>query len=290
MKNIKKPRALRGFSFYTKCYYWTMVRKKKTNASRPSKAKNQDLMKLLLATPAFKEIVADARVKLHIPPQGLPEDDAVIHAWMIDRDRESSEKMLSKELLKQLKAISKNEADKLISPVQAKEQSRLLQRTSYNFLKYTVDFIVGQFRLPMHYAEHIRTYILFGGIGFPNSNFSVGPWEANDGESLFDRKYLPITIYAKLTKKDIMELKKTMDGIFGKNLPKYDHIPKIDELLVLSDWADYKERFDEMTQTPYKIGAREIAENVLKKPRARQKVYDAKRQLKTLRKKRFGTE
>ena len=256
----------------------------------PSYKSNLDTMKLLTTSTLFQEIVKDCRAFLEIPENGLPIEDKIMEEWSTKMDTKSEEKILNEAFWRQIKKIGvKIQNDEIDEPM-AKKQKKLIQETiPWNRLKYDIDYLLETFKLPLNFDESIRRYIVHSEISAPLSNFSVGPFpiETNFKDGPLS---LPVTIYGKLTNKELKRLKKQTESYLGRKLPKYDDLKDIDMEIELDKWNRHKEKFDEVEQKEYKMTAEEIAENLLGDKKKAQQVYDSTRKLKKLRKQRFGIE
>lgn len=203
------------------------------------------------------------------------------------------EEMSSKEFNNHLKQIYEKTQSKEISRAIAKKQLELIHnKLSWNRLTYAVDYIINTFNLPFNFNENVRQYIIFNEISAPFNNFSITIEGSliTKAKSISNLPYLPIRIYAKLTNKELREIKERTESILAKRLPRYDGIKNIDQQIELDNWNRHKDRLDEVEKKRYKITAKEISKNVLKSQKKVQKVYDSTRSLQKLRKKRFGTE
>lgn len=256
----------------------------------PAYKNNLDTMKLLTTSTLFQKVVKDTRDFLEIPEKGMSHDRKIVEKWTEKIMQRSDEKIESKEFNEHIQNIHKKIESKEINRRMAEKQSKLLHnKIPINYLKDAVDFIIDQFNLPLNFADDIRRYIMFNEISAPLTNFSIGPWPAGT-KSISNLPYLPITIYAKLTDKELRQIKKETKSILAEKLPKYKEIKNIDQKMELDDWNRHKEKFDNVDQKSYITTAKEISKNVFNSTKHAQKVYDSIRGLRKLRKKRFGTE
>jgi hypothetical protein len=265
-------------------------RKNKVFKISPSHKNNLDMMKLLVTSLQFQEIIKDARKFLEIQENGWGNDQESVKKWTEKMDNRFDKEFLSKKLDTQLNKIRQNIEEEKISKKMAKEHSKLLhKKLTWNFLYYTIDFIIEKFKLPLNFRDNLRDYIIFGTISAPSANFSVHIEPIPEGIKISNLPYLPIRIYSQLTNSDLKEIKE-MTEFFSKKLPKYNQIKNMDEKIKLDDWNKHKEKFNEAEQKTYKMTAKEISKNILNNPEKTQKVYDSSRSLERLRRKRFGTD
>lgn len=256
----------------------------------PAYKNNLDTMKLLTTSTLFQKVVKDTRDFLEIPEKGMIRDNKTIKEWTEKMIQCSDEKIESRELNEHLQDIYKKVESKEIDKRTAEKQSKLLHNEiPINYLTDAIDFILDQFNLPLNFKDSIRCYIMFNEISAPLTNFSVGPWPAGT-KSISNLSYLPITIYAKLTDKELRQIKEQTRSILADKLPKYKEIKNIDQKMKLDAWNRHKEKLDAVEQKSYTTTAKEISKDILKSSKHVQKVYDSTRTLQKLRKKRFGTE
>jgi hypothetical protein len=256
----------------------------------PSYRNNLSTMKLLATSSVFQKIVEDTRNYLMIPRYGMIHNDALIKKWIKKMDTMSDEKLSSQTFQDQTKGVFERVKNKEISRAMARKQLKLIDNNIlWNRLTYTVDYIIDKFNLPLNFSDYIRKYILFNEISAPFNNFIVGPWPKGI-TSISNLPYLPITIYAKLTNKELAQIKKETETNLAKRLPRYREIKDIDRQIELDDWNRHKSTFDEVERETYSVTAKEISKDVFKRSDKAQRVYDSTRGLKKLRKKRFGTE
>jgi len=258
--------------------------------AHPAYKNNLDTMKLLVTSKEFSRAVKEMRLFLDIPESGFIRGNSDVKEWTKRMNDRADAESLTKSLLNQIQRIRTKIRNDEESQQMAKKQIRLLeQKISWNYFTRTNKEILDQFNLPLNFLENIRRYVIFNEISAPYDNYSIGPWQEGT-KSISDLPYLPITIYAKLTNKDLQQIKRETETSLARRLPKYDELKNIDELIELDEWNKHKERFNEGEQKEYRMTAREISENILKSKRHVQKVYDSDRRLKALKKKRFGTE
>lgn len=264
-----------------------MAKKIKKMSKNPpiSHKKNLDNIKLLVSCEEFQKIVNGARGYLEISESGLL-NDKVSEKWHEEKLYKKSDIILSsKSIIEQEKMVRKKLQSGEISRNMANKQMNLiLQKVPVNYLTNTARFIVDKFRLPLNYECYIRQYILFNTINAPYNNFVVGPY--HDVKKISGVRFVPITIYAKLTKEEIKYLKREIE-LIGKNLPKINPLKDIDKKLEIEEWLKKENRFRKTFDEEYYLTAEEIAEKVFNNCKKPKSIYEARRELNELRKKRF---
>ena len=98
-----------------------------------------------------------------------------------------------------------------------------------------------------------------GDISAPSTNFTIDGFPPLT--SLKEVRYVPIKIYAKLTEEDIKEMNKYINNFFGRRLPFFQALNRIDQKLSIENQKEN-----------------------------RSKTYETRRGLKELREKRFGKD
>lgn len=257
---------------------------KKVNKSHLSYKKNMDNMKLLASFSEFQILVSEARKFLDIPEDGLV-DDQESEKWHNKFVQKSDEIIESKNFINQIKNISEKLKNGEITMGMAHEQSNLLhQKIPINYLTNTVNFIVNKFNLPLNYRNSIRRYILLNKLEAPYNNFVIGPY--TDIKKMSEVRFVPITIYARLTKEEIKDLKKEIE-LVGSQLPEFKPLKNIDKKLEIEEWLKKENRFREASDEEYYLTAEEIADELFGTIKKAKYIYEARRELKELRKKRF---
>lgn len=249
--------------------------------------KNSDTMALLVSYPEFQKEVKEARDFLGIPKDAKWERNEKVREWYHSLGTKSDEIMDSKPFNVQLKMIREKVARKEIGPIMTQKQSHLLHlKLPLNYLKFTPEFLTSKFNVPENFAEHIRQYIVRGTITAPSNNFSFGPYPP--WTTSREVGHLPVKIYAQLSNEELQDLKKEIE-IFGDKLPKLLPLKKdINKKLTLEEWYSNRYKYDASEDKEYKISVAEIAENVIGNKKKGKQVYEAVRELKKLRRKRFG--
>ncbi len=280
-----------------------MTEKRKTKKQKPVKTSQQELfrrfpsyksnldtMKLLTTSALFQAMVKDCREFLEIPENGLLMEDKIKEEWTNRIHARSDEKISDEAFWRKIKKIGKDVQNEVTDEEMAKKQRQLIHNDiPWNYLTYNINYIIEKFSLPLNFTESLRRYVLHNEISAPLYNFAIGPWTEGTMK-ISGLSYLPITIYAKLTNKELKQLKAQTESSLTKNLPKYDDLKDIDTEIELDKWNRHKERFDEVERKKYKTTAKEISKNILGSKRKTQRVYDSTRKLKKLRKQRFGIE
>jgi hypothetical protein len=254
----------------------------------PGRKKNLDNLKLLASYPIFREEIKAVRQRLGIPNGGFGlENPKSVHRWQIDIAQTSEDTMRSQSFREQIRAIGKKLADHEISENMAAKQSALLHASiPLNNLGYTARFLVQKFNIPANYEESMRDYIIYGAFLNLPGGFEID-YSPSTIISIKETPYIPIKIYSELTDDDLRELKKTVK-MHGKHLPKFQSLSNLDSKLTMEAWFEDRLLEDIAVGKSYKMTAGEIAENLLGDKRRGKKVYETVRQLKSLRKRRFG--
>jgi len=268
-----------------------VVRKSKKNdlgCSFPSAKKNMDNMKLLVSYPATLEIIEETRANLGMPMDGFRTSDSSFRAWYDSYIQKTDDVRESKEFIKKEQAIKTKWREHKISPKSARKMlDRLFHKVPLHYFGFQVRRIIRQFNVPENYEQNIKSYIYFGKITAPCSNFIIGPYNGN--ELMRKTHRVPITIYAKLTDSDLREIKLNVNKYFGKdNLPFIQDSKNIDRDLEIEHWHQNRKRFDSVENEEYEVSTEEIAENLLGSRKKKNKVYNAVSNIKKLRKRRFG--
>ncbi|MDP2586304.1 MAG: hypothetical protein Q8P32_00825 [Candidatus Komeilibacteria bacterium] len=257
---------------------------KRVNKPHLSYKKNMDNMKLLASFSEFQTLVGEARKFLDIPEEGLlnGKDSEKWHKGFV---KKSDFIIESKSFNERCKKISEKLKSGEITRNIANEQLKLLhQQIPINYLTNMVKFIVDKFYLPLNYQDSIRRYILLNKIEAPYNNFIVGPYI--NIKKMSDVRFVPITIYAKLTREEIKDLQKEID-LVGENLPVFNPLKDIDKKLAFEEWLKEENRQRSSYDEEYVLTVAEIAEDKLGSTKKVKSIYDAIKGLKDLRKKRF---
>jgi len=252
----------------------------------PALQNNRDTMKLLVSYPEFQEDVKEARKYLEIPPIGIDQkDDQVNQKWHDDFIKRTDKLTASEAFKMQERAIREKLKNKEIDIRMANKQSRLLySKLPVNYFTQTCKYLVEKFNLPGNFDYYIHQYILFNIVGAPPRNFVIGPFELTT--PLSEVRQVTVTIYAKLTDDELKWLKEEINR-FGKKLPKFNKLKDIDKKLNFEQWLANPEQYDPVTNTKYKMSRSEIAENIFGDGDPK-KAYESLRELKEIRRKRFG--
>jgi len=263
-------------------------KKKLTRKARLSLAhkSNLDNMKLLVSDKEFQTILSEIRNRLEIPANGFLKEGSELKEWYNKFIEETDSILDSKDFVRQETRIRKKFKSGEISRRIANKQVNLLyEKTPLNFLWQRVEFILAKFKLPLHYREYVKKYIIRGIISAPSHNYTRGPYPPY--KKLSEERYIPITIYTRMTKEEINELKGYIDQVSKGLLSHYRLLKNIDRDLEIEEWYENKERMDEVEGTTYKTDDAEIAENLLGSSKKVKNIYDIRRDLKRLRNRRF---
>ncbi len=247
--------------------------------------KNMDIMRLLVSHKEFQKDVENARECLRIIPGGFKEDSQ-IEKWTDELYRRSDEIIDSPEFKRKLKTIRDNFTNGTLGHRMAQKQSRMVHfDIPVNYNTYHPQFLAETYNLPEHFAESIRRYILTGHISAPLNNFTGGEWPA--WTSPKEVRYIPIKIYAQLTDDELQDLKREIE-LMGRHLPRLKPVKNLEQKITLEQWFTERTRLDEVAGREYVMSASEISKNVLGTTKKKKKVYEAARELKKMRTKRFG--
>ncbi len=271
------------------------MKNKKTKKSKngqgsffPSLQKHQDNIALLIAYPEFQKEVQKIRSHLNIPHNGSWGSNS-IEKWMNSMAEKSDQILESPDYLKHESIIRDKLKRKEITIKQANIQMKLLNdRIPFNYLSRSVDMIMVKFQLPRNYDYFVYNYIVANRVHVPASSFSIG----QGVEKYWWRKsgYLPIIVSAQLTDEDLKELKRTVNDWFGKRLPRYQSLKNMEKKIEIAQWHNDPIRQDEATNEFYRMGNKEIAENLLGSKKKNKEVYEASRAVKRLWHTRFGKQ
>lgn len=252
----------------------------------PALQNNRDTMKLLVSYPEFQEDIKEARKYLEIPPMGIDQkDDQANQKWHDDFITRTDKMTASEAFKTQERAIREKLQNKEIDIRMANKQSRLLySKLPVNYFTQTCKYLVEKFNLPGNFDYYIHQYILFNIVGAPPSNFVIGPFELTT--PLSEVRQVTVTVFAKLTDEELKQLKKEVNR-FGKNLPKFKKLKDIDKKLDFEQWLANREQYDPSTDTRHIVSRTEIAEDIFGHSNPK-KAYEALRELREIRSKRFG--
>jgi len=255
---------------------------------KSSYQKNLDNLQLLFSYSEFQKYVSDAREYLEIPQEGLQENTGKIKEWH-DRMIEKSDKMMNlSSFIEQEKRIKDLTKRKEIGLVMVEKQLALhYHKVPINYLTNTSQFLTDKFNLPEHYADSIRAFIISNRIEVPTDNFAIG---FSNPESLDRMRHLEINVYSELTDDDLKEIKRRIKNWIGKPLSSFQALKNIDKKLEIEQWFENKIKQDIATGESYIMHAKEIAQNLLGSKRKHKRVYETVRQMRGLRKRRFGKQ
>lgn len=253
--------------------------------------KNLDNIKLLVSYPLFQKEVTSIREYLDIPAGGFGDNYEKSKQWHEKILKLSDEISNTKSFFAQEDKIRQKLKNKEIEYRMAKKQMCLhWHKAPCNYLTDSVEFLTKKFNLPLHYDSFLRNYIISGTLNpiyMPLDNFTIGSFPGS--VLLREVRYVPVTIYAKLTDVELADIKKAVNE-FNENLPQFQPLKNIDDKLTLEEWFLNREGFDELEQEKYKTTAGEMAKETFGSlnKRNKKKIYDSIKELKELREKRFG--
>ena len=276
------------------------VKNKKKRMSRlaPSHQKNLDHIKLLFSDPDFEQTIAETRKFLELPKEGLNENglsdqnlSKKVQQWHSQMHKRSNELIKSERLRDQVKDIKNKVNKKEIAQLMGRKQGDLLyNKLPENYLTDIVNQLIKECHLPSNYAEYLRIYIISGIITAPALSFSVISQYPPNFNNDFPGS-LMLQPHTKLTDDDLKSVKKWTNTFFPNRLPNsLKPIKNLDKKLLIEKISQNKQRSSDATQKSYKINAKEIYEQVKNELGGRvtlSQIYDARRELKNLRNKRF---
>ncbi|MFZ3099835.1 MAG: hypothetical protein WA103_01205 [Minisyncoccales bacterium] len=267
-----------------------MKKAKNLYSKFPSLKKNEDNIKLLISYPEFQEEIKQVREYLNIPENGFKNgDNNGLEKWENEM-AEISEKMMNDSgFQRQIKMIWQKQRRGEVGSAMARKQSYLVHdKIPINYFSNRCLFITDKFGLPENYSDFIRGYILDGRTTERTSNFSIMPFYKDKGGRT--ARHLTVKIYARLTDRDLADLKRQIDLVIKNKLPKYQELRNIDKKLNLEKWVENRIKHDEVNDIDYKMTNGEIAKNLFGSKEKAKKVNDTYRSIKKLRESRFGKE
>lgn len=254
-------------------------------------------MKLLVSDPDFQTDVQYARQKLEIPKNGLkPEQGLLEHdaetgpqkeTWYAVLLKKSDVVLFSSEFKRKVNAIWEKEKDGTLPNAGAEEESRILHlEVPVNYLDHIPRFLSEKYKVPENFNESIKHYLMFGIVEAPPLNYSFS--QHLEGPKLRHARYISVNVFAQLTKDEAVGLAKWIK-IMGDELPQYKPLKDIERKLTIEQWYRKRHRdFDHATGQMFKTTASDIAQEVLGSSKKKREVYEAVREIRDLRKKRFG--
>jgi hypothetical protein len=163
----------------------------------------------------------------------------------------------------------------------------LHQKIPLNYLTRQCNNLTAEFNVPLNSAHALQRYILFNRLDFsPASPFVTSTGSSKDRHE----RSVSLTFYAKITEADLRSVKRTVNGFFGKNLPKVNPLKNIDTKLAIEKYHQNREVYDHVTDESYRLTAKEIVDNVKADTGKKIKptdIYEVPRELENLRNKRF---
>src|SRR3989338_1381496 len=256
---------------------------KKTQRKRDQDAvyrNNLDTMKLLISNKEFQQNIEGIRNRLRIPVEGF--DRKAIENWWEALYAESDQVMDSKGYVQQEKLINQG-VIRGQDPSLTRQQMRALRRQVPLFYWHAcIPWLIRKYGLPEHFREYLKKYLLHNELDAPKRNFSHGWYPYPDTPR--GQKYLAIHIYARLTKKEIRELRDYVQRK-ASDLPRYRPLKNIARDIKIEDMLAHRER--ESHDKSYEITAEEIAETVLGSRKKVKDVYESGRRIRAVRNHRF---
>jgi F0F1-type ATP synthase delta subunit len=266
-----------------------MTQKKKNLYS----SKRKDNMKLLFSMKEVLDYISQARDFLEIPSvmysseSSSEEKNSESEMWYqkkIEESDELEESEIYKNKLRKIKGLLIN---KEIDVDEANRRAKEIDSVfPFNYLTNSVKNIIEKYNIPENYTNIIRHYILFGTI----QSVPYLPFAIKYERDIKKRKTVEISVYEKLTDKDLEELKKHVNEYFGSYLPEFRPIKNIDAKIKAKEYIDNKFSFDYAEQVEHKMDAKEIADNVKADTGIKlrnDEIYDIPRQLNRLLGKNF---
>lgn len=250
--------------------------------------RNLSMMKLLISHNEFQKDIRDMREHLNIPIEGFREadNDKDVKQWYENLELASDKVLESRKFAEQEIKIRKKLSDREITHSMARKHMGLLyEKVPTQYLHNTGRFIVFKFKLPLHFEDYIKKYIVSSRIDAPQRNYGGGMHPAFT--DFKNDRYLPIKIYTKLTKDEIQELQAYINWA-GPRLPKYNFIKDIDHKLTMEKW--YEENRD--METEDMVGGKKrrvsLSEMAREMGKTGKQVYDTVRSVRKTRNKILG--
>ena len=249
--------------------------------------KNLANMKLLVTYEPFHNEILRIRDHLDIPPNGLPQNNDALAAWSDKMNKRADEMIESPNIKRMIAAIGAKLKREEITYKQANLQARMVYHSMpWNYLSEEISFLIAKYRIPNNYNNHIRDYIITGRINAPYQNFAI-IFDTQIPLSEGRKRKVGIEIYTRPTNEELHDIKKTLD-MWARDLPQFKVLKNIDDKLGFERWAMERFGWDEVEAEPYRVTAKEIIEKLPKNKKSVQSVYDSRRELAALRRKRFG--
>jgi len=258
----------------------------------PSSQKIKDNLKLAVSDPDFIGRAVEIRHYLGIPQNGFdpktPDFGKKFEEWEKGMGNKSEEMMNSKEFNQELRRLyNLYEAKKISRKEYDDLRYKLHDPLPINYLSRQIKLLVNDFNLPINCENSIWGYIVQNDFWMiPVTIFGNRP---GTPENLKARA-VTLSIYAKLTEKDLRYIKHYVNDILGNRLPNINPLKDIDARIVLEKTYNNRNYFDEVEYTKGKISREEIIEFVQEETGKKFKtgeIDEILRSLKKLRQKRF---
>lgn len=252
--------------------------KAKQKTKKTINRRNIDNMRLLVSYPEFQKRVREIRINLSIPEGGIKKYKDM-EQWMRNTSDKDTAIQRSSEYIKEEKKIWSLKRQKKINRNEEEMLwKKLLHQLPFNYLTDSIREIMVDFNIPENYELFLRMYLTTGSINAPASNFSA---------TITKKHCVPITIYARLTDRDLKEIKKYVNGYFGKKLPFVQKVRDVPKKLEIESLYLQGEEYDPVSQKSYKLNNEDIAEKVFGNKKREKDIYEIVRSLDGLRKRRF---
>jgi hypothetical protein len=253
----------------------------------PAKRKILDNMKLLISDQEFKAEIKKIRDRINIPIGGfhkdLPDRYEKYNNWDEDMCEKSDRIMNNSGFWEKLKELKEQlDRGEINEEQHDSKKAKFDDLIPLSYLTRKIRRIVKEFNLPANYYSSIHHYIIFNEISIPIIPFM----EIIEPGQNKTQKSVTIQFFMKLTDADLKHLKHYINNLAGKDLPSLNPLKDIDTKIEIEESYKDKEKFNEGEQEYYTMSAKEISKNISKKVKPEQ-VYEAVRELRDLRQKRF---
>lgn len=274
-----------------------MKRKKretKSDSAYASHKKIGDNLRLLCTDPRFVDRIRKIRKYLQLPENGFdgaPEDRSKkSETWHHAMYQRSGEIANDPKFMAKLRAYREDlNNHKIVLSEYKKLLSELHDPIPVNYFTRQIKNLLDEFNVPVNFENSIRYFILYNdAMWIPSTTYSITP---GTPENRHERA-VTLVLRSKLTDQILKQLKHEVNNIFGKELPRIGSIKNLESKLAVERYYYHdRERYDEVSGTPYMLSVLEISEQVKDetgKTIKPQDIYETTRSLRRLRKKKFA--